>query len=427
MKVLQLLMVMLFIGVLFTQCQKKDHPGDVTPPEGMYTVTVENVSTPYDYFQSGAATIPDGKSEAGPAHPGESFTFSFYAGKSHFLSFATMYGASNDLFYAPSGEGIPLYDGDTPTTGDVTNWVHLWDAGTEVNEEPGVGPNTGPQQPAPNTGPDENGTVRNIDNVNDGYTYPAVSANLNVMIEYDGESNMFTVTIENLPGSSTGISPVIWGIHGHPNVLFEEGMENYGHGLEHLAEDGNVMPLADYLAMNTGYVSPIAPVLWVLHDKNDMPVFTEGQPDYGEGLEDLAETGNPANLAESLMEAGYEAGVANMAIGASEAGPLFPGDYYQFSFEARTGQHLSMATMLGASNDIFFAPGENGIKLSDLHTTKDITKWIMLWDAGTEVNEFPGAQSSNDTVEGGNVVLLDDGFTYPDVDQIIKVTIQRNE
>jgi hypothetical protein len=30
--------------------------------------------------------------------------------------------------------------------------LHLYDAGTELSEEPGIGPNTGPQQAAANTG-----------------------------------------------------------------------------------------------------------------------------------------------------------------------------------------------------------------------------------------------------------------------------------
>jgi len=35
----------------------------------------------------------------------------------------------------------------------------LFDAGTEKNEEPGVGPNQAPRQKAPNTGDAENGKV----------------------------------------------------------------------------------------------------------------------------------------------------------------------------------------------------------------------------------------------------------------------------
>jgi hypothetical protein len=44
-----------------------------------------------------------------------------------------------------------------PIAGDITSQILLWDAGTEVNEEPGLGPNQAPLQPAPNTGPVEHG------------------------------------------------------------------------------------------------------------------------------------------------------------------------------------------------------------------------------------------------------------------------------
>ena len=37
-----------------------------------------------------------------------------------YLSFATMFVQSNDLFYAPEPSGIPLFDGETPVDGDMT-------------------------------------------------------------------------------------------------------------------------------------------------------------------------------------------------------------------------------------------------------------------------------------------------------------------
>ena len=59
-----------------------------------------------------------------------------------------------------------------PIYGDITAYMELWDAGTKVNEEPGVGPNQAPRQSGPNTGPDENGVVQMVD---DGYGYPNLS------------------------------------------------------------------------------------------------------------------------------------------------------------------------------------------------------------------------------------------------------------
>jgi hypothetical protein len=81
-----------------------------------------------------------------------------------------MFVQSNDLFYAPAGMGIALFEADgQPVTGAVTSQMMLWDAGTEVNEQPGIGLHQAPRQPGPNNGMDENGTVRLV---NDGYNYP---------------------------------------------------------------------------------------------------------------------------------------------------------------------------------------------------------------------------------------------------------------
>ena len=51
-----------------------------------------------------------------------------------------MFVHSNDLFYAPADNGMALWDaGGFLKTGDVTSEFMLWDAGTEMNEEPGEG------------------------------------------------------------------------------------------------------------------------------------------------------------------------------------------------------------------------------------------------------------------------------------------------
>ena len=109
----------------------------------------------------------------GPLTPGSAYEFTFVARPGARLSFATMYVQSNDLFLAPGDTGIALFaDDGLPISGDITDQIGLWDAGTEVNEEPGVGANQAPRQAAANTGADEGGTVRLVD---DGYTYPAVA------------------------------------------------------------------------------------------------------------------------------------------------------------------------------------------------------------------------------------------------------------
>jgi hypothetical protein len=132
---------------------------------------------------SGVYSVPVGASGPGPIGPGGAYEFLVTGQPGMRLSFAMMFGQSNDLFYAPGAEGIPLFDeSGKPIMGDITARTTLWDAGTEVNEEPGVGTNQAPRQSAPNTGPRENGVVRPIAEVRDGFTYPAVSEVLRVTI-----------------------------------------------------------------------------------------------------------------------------------------------------------------------------------------------------------------------------------------------------
>lgn len=189
--------------------------------------------------------------------------------------------------------------------------------------------------------------------------------------------------------------------------------------------------------------TPLAPGIWVVHS-NPYVLFQEGQKDYVMGLENLAEDGNPGVLASNLGNVS-SLGVFNTPSGASGPGVLLPGSnsVYEFSFTASPGDRLSFATMFVQSNDLFFAPSDEGIDLfgsagSKITSTSvkaisgDITDQIMLWDGGTEVNEEPGfgpnqapRQPAPNTgpTENGVVRLVDDGFSYPAVNQLIEVTI----
>jgi hypothetical protein len=104
-----------------------------------------------------------GSASPGPAFPGESYEFTIAAGPGDRLSLASMYIESNDLFVAFGDVGVELFSGETPISGDVSNRLQLWDAGTEVNEISGAGPTQAPRQPAPNIGIEEAGIVRLAD------------------------------------------------------------------------------------------------------------------------------------------------------------------------------------------------------------------------------------------------------------------------
>ncbi|MFK7600950.1 spondin domain-containing protein [Deinococcus sp. SM5_A1] len=129
---------------------------------------------------SGVASIPVGASAPGPLLPGDAYEFTLSAVPGDRLSFATMFVQSNDLFYDFSGAGLNLFGADgKPVSGDATAGVVLLDAGTEVNEQPGVGPAQKPRQPSDNFGPSENGVVHLV---NDGYVYPAASSVIQVTV-----------------------------------------------------------------------------------------------------------------------------------------------------------------------------------------------------------------------------------------------------
>ena len=111
----------------------------------------------------GVFNTPVGAMGPGPIRPGDSYEFTFTAMPGIKLFMTQMFGQSNDWFYSPDANGIALFDSKgNPVSGDITNKFVLWDAGTEKDEEIGIGPNQGPRQPAPNTGPAENGVVHRV-------------------------------------------------------------------------------------------------------------------------------------------------------------------------------------------------------------------------------------------------------------------------
>ena len=111
----------------------------------------------------GVFNMPVGAMAAGPIRPGDSFEFTVVAMPGMKLFMTQMFGQSNDWFYAPGPNGIALFDAKgNPSSGDVTDQLYLWDAGTEKDEELGIGPNQGPRQKGPNTGVDEKGVVHRV-------------------------------------------------------------------------------------------------------------------------------------------------------------------------------------------------------------------------------------------------------------------------
>jgi hypothetical protein len=435
----------LCLGV--TACSDAPSDDPIVEPSS-FTITVESLAPEHPYFVSGNFTVPVGATQPGPLLPGESYSVEFHAPPGMRVSFATMFLASNDVFLAPDGEGIELFDAQgQPVSGELTDQIQLWDAGTEFDQDLGLGDQQGASQSGANLGDaDPNANVRLA---SDSYpNLPAVADLIGVTLSA-GAGNLFTLTIENRSTdqtlmrtdgttSSVPLSPGVFVVHPEPNPLFEVGLPNRAAGLEALAEDGDPTEITAALGEQSGVNSPFPPGLWVIHGapSEQGELFQPGQPDYGRGLESLAEDGDPNAL---LATYGDQANIGVFGgVYGDDFLPLLPGEAFLIDIEARPGDYLSFASMFGQSNDWFIATGPEGVALFESDGTPrtgDISMELSLWDLGTEVSEYPGAgpnqaprQSAPNTGpdEGGVVQLVDDGFPHPEAVDLVRVTILAN-
>ena len=143
-------------------------------PEGL----VKYVSAASGVAAVGADARPIGATGDGPLTPGQAYEFDLSASPGQSLSLAWMFGQSNDLFYS-NERPITLFVRGEPVSGDLTAQLALWDAGTEVNEEPGLGPNQAPRQKSPDAGVAE---TEPVTRVRDSFTYPSTDGVLRVTV-----------------------------------------------------------------------------------------------------------------------------------------------------------------------------------------------------------------------------------------------------
>jgi len=116
---------------------------------------------PYGTFGQGDRTAMS--YDEAPMEPGAVVEVEIVAEAGTVFSFASMFVQSNDVFVAPAGGSLFLFDGEgRPVSGDVTDQLVFYDAGTEVDEEIGVGANQAPRQAAPDTGDDPDGLVQTV-------------------------------------------------------------------------------------------------------------------------------------------------------------------------------------------------------------------------------------------------------------------------
>ncbi|PIF45567.1 hypothetical protein CLU96_2576 [Chryseobacterium sp. 52] len=387
------------------------------------TITVENV------IESKALTQSGTFQNAGSSpliNPGETASFTFYAGKGQAISFAAMYGNSYDLFFAPANPGIKLYqDNGDPVTGNVSSQIRLWDNGTRINQT------TGPLVPP---GVAEN-PVKNVSEIALGV--PA-SQLLKAELTHEGGTK-FTLKLTNTSGGTANETPIsagVWAVsQSSGSVLLKEDPifspgKPSANGLTDLAETGKTTTLTQYLTGITGPNSPFSPVLVVVYSGNDNPIFKTGENDRGQGLKELAQQGNADILANFLKT---QSGVKQVYVLKDPVtNSLQPringnnGGKASQAISARKGDRIAIATMYGQSNDWFAATTNNGV---DAGTRGDISSIMGLFDNGTLESSFPGAHigSKPAQAESQPVQQLanpNQFNTLPSLPQMIKVTIQ---
>jgi len=190
---------------------------------------------------------------------------------------------------------------------------------------------------------------------------------------------------------------------------------------------------------------PLSPGAFAVHSP-DEPMFSHGEPERSNGLEEIAEDGMPGRMADSLTgrDTVTSAGAFTTPVGADGPAPLLPGDAYEFEVDVARGgpdNYLSAVTMFVPSNDAFYAlGGASGLKLvdGDELVTGDVTDHVSLWDAGTEVNQEPGVGAHQvQRQRGAGVGDVErevvapmrevNGYDYPATADVVRVTVERVE
>ncbi|MCF3107738.1 spondin domain-containing protein [Niabella sp. CC-SYL272] len=409
--------------------------GDDMPPAQSRTITIENVLDSKPLVESGSFK---GSGIPPVILPGQSVSFSFYAAKNQRLTFATMYGWSNDLFFAPENPGIQLYDGSgNPVTGDVSAQIKLWDNGTRINQAPGAA------VMHPGTAEASVKNVKEVNGMDDyGHTYLAASQLMQVVLNYEGNSK-FTLTIKNSSGGTvneTPFSPGVWAVSyvAGGNLLLPEPVYSAGklsmNGLTNIAEMGDITPLSNYLTQQTGIFTPLSPVLVVVYEGAVNPFYKVGESDRGEGLKELAQKGNADILAAALKT---KPGVRNVYVLKDAANTvLLPkingamGGKVSQQLSLLPGDRIALATMYGFSNDWFFATTGNDI---DGAQNGNVSASVGLFDNGTAISQYPGAGitqanlAGTPLAESKNIQAVPNPNAYntlPSVAGIVEVTLQ---
>ena len=229
-------------------------------------------------------------------------------------------------------------------------------------------------------------------------------------VRFENVSKPSTLKLSNGRAVAIPLSAGVWAVHTAGNPICTPGKLDAGLGLKGLAEAG----LAREFAANLGSVAGVRTA--GAFDKSLIPRITIG------GM----------NPRKPMAAAGTADG----------SGMLQSGRYYEFTVDARPGDRLSLASMIGQSNDGLIATGPEGIALFDANNrpvTGNITAQLSLWDVGTEVNEEPGLGRNQGVRQGvphaGDperrpIRAMSDaefGARWPPVSKMVRVTVRAEQ
>jgi hypothetical protein len=157
--------------------------------------------------------------------------------------------------------------------------------------------------------------------------------------------------------------------------------------LENVSDEGTLNVVSD----GSTQAVPLSPGAYIVHrEESDSPLLLPRDA-ANAGLEAVAEDGNTAPYPQAVPGAA----IFNTPVGASEPGPIGPGNAYEFTIQAIDGDKLGFVTMFIPSNDWFYTPtdADNSLDLfvgGQPVSGEVLESDIAVWDAGTEADEEPG-------------------------------------
>jgi hypothetical protein len=171
-------------------------PGGPFPPTLESGGLAERVANADNVTESGTFASKGGSLPTPALGPGESAEFTITASEGGSLQFETMFVQSDDWFFAFGDGGLELFPNGEAISGDVTDQIRLYDAGTEVDAPPGEGPKSPPgpvQKPvqpktAIDVGTDENVPIQLARERHPDFNIPANDAVISVTISPSNRS-----------------------------------------------------------------------------------------------------------------------------------------------------------------------------------------------------------------------------------------------